>query len=240
MKMKQKLVASAVALSALAGFAVPAAHAEVGASVAASNMYYWRGLDLGQGDPAIIADVNVSGGGAYAGLWASSGDVVNGTEYDFYAGYKFSAEKFFVDLNYTTYMYPSRTSFLDPEVYNDTFETEVENFGFNDISDVAVTAGFSASDTVSFKLMHRIGVGDILGDDDYTYTTLSGTFSKVTVLYGTHSDESGTYDGLSHLDVSYAFSDKLSFTLGKLVDQGENDLYNDELKFVVTLSLPIK
>lgn len=232
MKMKQKLVAGAVALSALAGFAVPAAHAETAASVAASNMYYWRGLDLGQGDPALIADVNVSAAGAYAGLWASSGDAVNGTEYDFYAGYKFSTDKFFVDFNYTTYMYPSVTGQADAG-------EDAENFGFDDISDVAVTAGFSASDSVSFKLMHRVGLGDILGDDDYTYTTLSGTFSKVTVLYGTHSDDSKTYDSLSHLDVTYAYSDKLSFTLGKVVDQGEGDKFNDELKFVVTLSLPI-
>lgn len=240
MKMKQKLLAGAIALSAFAGFAVPAAHAEVAASVAVANMYYWRGLDLGTGDPALIGDVNISGGGAYAGLWASSGDSVNGTEYDFYAGYKYSADKFFVDFNYTTYMYPSRTSSYDPAVVEEETGVEIENFGFHDVADVAVTAGFTASENVSFKLMHRIGVGDILGDDDYTYTTVSGTFSKVTVLYGTHSDKSGTYDGLSHLDVSYAYSDKLTFTLGKVVDQGENDLYNDELKFVVVLSLPIK
>lgn len=238
-KMKQKLLASAVALTAIAGFAVPATQAaEVAASVSAANMYYWRGLDLGMGDPALIGDVNVSGGGFYAGLWASSGDYANGTEYDFYAGYKFTADKFFVDFNYTTYMYPSRTSF-NAEAESDSGEP-IENFGFHDVSDVAVIAGFTASENVSFKLMHRIGVGDILGDDDYTYTTVSGTFSQVTVLYGTHSDESGTYDGLSHLDVSYAYNDKLAFTLGKVVDQGEGDAYNDELKFVVTLSLPIK
>ncbi|HTF97907.1 MAG TPA: TorF family putative porin [Cellvibrio sp.] len=240
-KMKQKFLASAVALSALAGFAVPAVNAaEVGATVSVANMYYWRGLDLGMGDPALIGDVNVTSGGLYAGLWASSGDYVNGTEYDFYAGYKFSAENFFVDFNYTTYMYPSRTSFYDPAIVEAEIGEPIENFGFHDVSDVAVIAGFTASENVSFKLMHRIGVGDILGDDDYTYTTVSGTFSNVTVLYGTHSDESGTYDGLSHLDVSYAYNDKLSFTLGKVVDQGEGDTYNDELKFVVTLSLPIK
>lgn len=232
MKMKQKLVASAVALSAFAGFAVPAVHAETAASVAASNMYYWRGLDLGAGDPALIADVNVSASGAYAGLWASSGDVVNGTEYDFYAGYKFSAEKFFVDLNYTTYMYPSVTGQADTVV-------DKENFGFNDISDVAVTLGLTPAEDMSFKFMHRVGIADILGDDNYTYTTVSGTFSKFTALVGTHADDSKTYDSLTHLDLTYAYSDKLSFTLGKVIDQGENDKFNDELKLVVTLSLPI-
>ncbi len=227
MKMKQKLVASAVALSALAGFAVPAAHAEVAASVGVANMYYWRGLDLGYGDPALIGDVNVSAAGAYAGLWASSGDTYSGTEYDFYAGYKFSADKFYVDLNYTTYMYPSGTGVEDGE-----------NLGFNDLADVAVTVGLTPSEDMSFKFMHRVGISD-LGDSDYTYSTISGTFSKITALVGMHSDDTGAYDGLTHLDLSYAYSDKLSFTLGKVIDQGENDFFNDELKFVVTLSLPI-
>src|SRR6186713_2639044 len=88
MKMKQKLIASAVALSAMAGFAVPAAHAEVAASVSASNMYYWRGFDL-NGGAALIADVHASAAGFYTGIWASSGDGGLGTEYDWYAGYGF-------------------------------------------------------------------------------------------------------------------------------------------------------
>lgn len=234
MKMKQKLVASAVALSAFAGFTVPAAYAEVAASVGVANMYYWRGLDLGRGDPALIGDVNVSANGAYAGLWASSGDIVSGTEYDFYAGYKFSADKFFVDLNYTTYMYPSVSGQADSAV------DDVENYGFHDIADVAVTLGLTPAEDLSFKFMHRIGIADILGDAEYTYTTVSGTFSKFTALVGMHSDDTGVYDGLTHLDLSYAYNSKLTFTLGKVIDQGEDDFYNDELKLIVTLSLPIE
>lgn len=226
MKMKQKLVASAMALSAMAGFAVPAAQAaEVGASVSASNMYYWRGYDLG-GGAALVADVNVKQSGAYAGLWASSGDFAFGTEWDFYAGYGFNAGPVSVDFNYTTYMYPSL------------------ELGFDDISDAAITVGFKASDDLSFSLMHREGLGDFLGEDNYTYTTLSATYSKFTALVGAHADDSGFYDGVTHLDLKYAFTDKLSFTLGKIIDLGEGEdtpsEANDELKFVVTLALPIE
>lgn len=223
MKMKQKLVAGAVALSAFAGFVVPAAHAEVAASVGVANMYYWRGLDLGAGDPALIGDVNVKGSGFYAGLWASSGDAASGTEWDIYGGYGFSAGAFSVDLNYTTYMYPSL------------------ELGPNDLADVALTVGFKASDTVSFSAMHRNGISD-LGDIDYTYSTISGTFGPVTALYGVHSDsvETGTtYDGLAHVDLTYAYNSKLSFTLGKVVDDVD-DAFNDEVKFVVKLMLPIE
>src|SRR5690606_33582284 len=86
-KMHKNFLASAVALSAMASLALtPAAHAEVSASVGASNMYYWRGLDLG-GGAAISADINYSASGFFGGLWTSSGDEGWGTEYDIYAGY---------------------------------------------------------------------------------------------------------------------------------------------------------
>lgn len=223
-KMKQTLLAGAIALSAFAGFAVPAAHAETVASVAVANMYYWRGLDLGRGDPALIADVAVKGAGFYGGLWASSGDAGLGTEYDFYAGYGFSAGPVSLDFNYTTYMYPTVPS--------------GDNLGFDDVSDVAVTVGLKPTDDLSFSLMHRVGVGDILADDDYTYTTLSAVYGKFSALVGTHSDDSGAYDGLTHLDLSYAYTSNLTFTLGKVVDQGEAE-WNDELKLIVKLSLPL-
>jgi hypothetical protein len=207
----------------MAGFAVPAAHADVAASVSASNMYYWRGYDLG-GGAALIADVHVSGAGLYTGIWASSGDGTLGTEYDWYAGYNFDLGPVNVDLNYTTYMYPSLE----------------EPLGFDDVSDVAITLGYKASEDLSFKAMYREGVGKFLADDNYSYATLSATYSKFTALVGRHADDSGTYDGVTHLDLSYAYSDKLSFTLGKVIDKGTSDMANDELKFIATLTLPIQ
>ncbi|HEY8938711.1 MAG TPA: TorF family putative porin, partial [Cellvibrio sp.] len=173
---------------------------------------------------ALIADVALKSNGFYTGLWASSGDAGLGTEYDFYAGYGFSAGPVSLDFNYTTYMYPSVPS--------------GDNLGFDDVSDVAVTVGLKPSDDVSLTLMHRVGVGDILADDDYTYTTFTAAFGKFSALVGTHSDDSGAYDGLTHLDLSYAYTSNLTFTLGKVVDQGEAE-WNDELKFIVKLSLPL-
>lgn len=233
MKMKQKLIAGAVALSAMAGFAVPAAHAETSATVSVANMYYWRGLDLGLGDPALIADVSASASGFYAGLWASSGDAALGTEWDFYGGYKFSAGPVSVDLNYTTYMYPSIRG--------------GEPLGFDDISDFAVTLGYSASDDLSFSVMHRVGAGEGLADVDYTYSTVSATYKSFSALVGMHADDKDkagefTLDGLTHLDLTYAFTEKLSFTLGKVIENIDEDYAEekpDELLFVVKLSLPI-
>ncbi len=235
-KLKQKLLATSVAASALAMSAyapLAAAEVELDASVAVANMYYWRGLDLGAGDPALIGDINVSASGFYAGFWASSGDVALGTEWDFYAGYGFEVGGFSVDLNYTTYMYPSA-----PYVFDEDGEVLGGGpLGFNDIADVAITLGYAPSEDLSFSIMHRVGISD-LGDDDYTYSTISAGFGSFGVLVGAHSDKSGATDGLTHLDLSYAFNDNLSFTFGKVIDQGEAD-HPDELLFVVKLSLPI-
>jgi len=206
MKMKQKLLASAIALSALAGFTVPAAQAEVSAAIGAGNMYYWRGLDLGAGDASVWGDLKYSESGFYAGIWGGSGDATNGQEYDLYAGYGGEAGDFSYDLSVWTYSYPS-----------------VE-ISAGDLVEVVGTIGYGP---VSFSYYE--GMEDL---EDYNYMTLSLALGQFTVKYGVHEDD------LSHVDLTYAFNDTVSFTLGKVVDDVDGT-YNDEAKFVVGFSLPI-
>src|SRR5690554_237500 len=110
---------SAIALSAMAP--VANAEVEVSASVSAANMYYWRGLDLG-GGAAVSGDITVSVGGAYGGMWASSGDGSMGTEYDLFIGYGQSFGDFSFDVSLWNYNYPSATEewidFEEGEVYS--------------------------------------------------------------------------------------------------------------------------
>ncbi len=207
MKMKQKLIAGAIALSAMAGFAVPAAHAEVSAAVGASNMYYWRGLDLGAGDPLVWGDLKVSGGGAYAGIWGGSGDAANGQEYDLYAGYGNSMGDFKYDISVWTYAYPSAE--ISP-------------------GDLVEVVGMIGYGPIAFTYYE--GLEDL---EDYNYMTLAATFGAFTVKYGVHETD------LAHVDLTYAFNEKVSFTLGKVVDDVDGTV-NDEVKFVVGLSLPIE
>ncbi len=54
--------------------------------------------------------------------------------------------------------------------------------------------------------------------------------------YGQHMDDGDAT--ASHLDVTYKFNDKLSFTLGQIIDDNDGAA-PDETNFVVTLSLPI-
>jgi hypothetical protein len=227
MKMKQKLIASAIALSAMAGFAVPAAHADVAATVSASNMYYWRGFDLG-GGAALTADVNISGSGFIAGIWTSSGDDatyddLGGTEYDLYAGYSGAVGDFTYGLSVVSYNYPTLgENAVKPGEY----------------VEVIPTLGYGP-----FKLTYYDAVvADHypLGSKEYSYVTAELNFEKFAFKYGQHSDAEGSaIDGVSHFDATYKYNSKLSFTIGKIIDDNDGAA-PDEANFVVTLTLPIE
>jgi uncharacterized protein (TIGR02001 family) len=219
MNMKQKLLAAAIALSALTSVAVvPAANAEVevAASVGVSNMYYWRGFDLG-GGAAVFGDVNVSASGFYAGAWTSSGDEVMGTEYDLYFGYGGEIGDFSYGLNYTTYIYPEADEALSPF----------------DAAEAILTLGYGPA-----YVSYHYGLEDF---EDSSYLKVGANFGKFGLAYGVHmNEESGVgNDEYSHLDLSYAYNDNLSFMLGVVVDDVD-DKFNDEAKFIVSLSLPIQ
>lgn len=219
MKMKQKLIAGVIALSACAGLSVPAAHAEVAASVGASNMYYWRGFDLG-GGAAITADINVSGSGFFAGAWTSSGDEALGTEYDLYAGYAGEVSDFKFGVSVVSYNYPT----LDGE----------EKIAPGDYVEVIPFIGYGP-----LKITYYDAVAaDVspLDNKDYSYATAELLFDQFSVKYGQHMDDGSTTS--SHLDLTYKYNDKLSFTVGTLIDDGDDPEADDAL-FVVNLTLPI-
>jgi hypothetical protein len=235
MKMKQKLFVSAALVSAVAGFSAPAAFAEpvVAATVSASNMYYWRGFDLG-GGAAVIGDINVSTNGFIAGIWTSSGDGTYGTEYDLYAGYSGSVSDFTYGVSVVSYVYPT----LGQDESTATTEDTSYAIQPGQYVEVIPTLGYGP-----FKATYYDAVAakhGPLGDKDYSYLTLELNFEKFGVKYGQHMDKSDDagVDGISHIDATYKYNDKLSFTLGKILDN-KDDKVDDQFNFVVTLSLPI-
>ncbi|MDO3385295.1 TorF family putative porin [Gilvimarinus sp. SDUM040013] len=214
--MNKKVLASAVAASAIALSAVaPVANAEVSASVGAANMYYWRGLDLGNGDPAISGDITLSAGGFYGGVWGSSGDAGLGQEYDLYVGFGGEAGSFTYDVSLWNYNYPSATDDMGNDASPD----------IGDLTEAVVSLGLGP---VAVTYYH--GLEDL---DEYWYATVGATFDKFSVTYGLHEDD------LAHVDLGYAFNDNLSFTLGQVVDDVDGS-YDDDTKFIVSLSLPIE
>lgn len=221
MKFTKKLMASAVAVATVsaASFA-PVANAEIAASAGVASTYLWRGMDLGSGTPAVFGDLTYSEAGFYVGAWASSGDTSSGTEYDLYVGYGGEVGAFSYDVSIWNYIYPNGGSQED---------------GFGDLSEIILSVGLGP---VSVSWYENIATPEgSATDESYRYYTLGYDFSSFNLTIGHHDDEVGT--SLTHVDASYAYNDNLTFTLSQLI-KDQNDAVDDDLKFVVSYSLPIE
>ncbi|MFC3681833.1 TorF family putative porin [Bacterioplanoides pacificum] len=237
-----KKLSQAIALAGvMTAVAVPAVQAEVevSASAAVANMYLWRGQDLGQGVPAVSGDLKVSAGGAYGGVWTSSGDTTAGQEYDLFVGYGGESGDFSYDVSAWTYVYSG----------DDEENGRGNTFG---LTDLIVSAGYGPVSASYYYVL--------AGDEDYSYVTLTGEYDKFSATLGMASGIENigettktVYDDsdYTHLDVSYAYNDNISFTLSKVIAQSlkaedaatseEDESYVDEdLKVVVSYSLPIE
>ena len=206
-------LAAAIALTTGAICATPVM-AETSASVAIASTYLWRGYDLGSGTPAISGDISYSEAGFYVGAWASSGDTSAGTEYDLYAGWGGEFSGVTVDFMLINYLYPTGAGYTDGET------------DFGEFSEAILTLG---AGPVSFSYYDNIA-----GGSGYEYYTLGAEFGKFSATIGMHDNVTG--DDPTHLDISYAYSDNLSFTASQFISDETND---DDLKFVVSYSLPL-
>ncbi|WP_420589038.1 TorF family putative porin [Bacterioplanoides sp.] len=225
-----KKLSQAIALAGvMTAAAVPAVQAEVevSASAAVANMYLWRGQDLGQGVPAVSGDLVVSSGGAYGGVWTSSGDSALGQEYDLFLGYGGEAGDFSYDVSAWTYVY-SGSSTEDGDTRGNTFEA----------TDIIVSLGYAGG---SFSYYYPVGNSN---PDDYSYMTLGYGMDKFSATVGVANSDADK-DTYTHLDLGYAYNDNISFTLSKVVaqeadlDKGEKG-QDEDLKVVVSYSLPIE
>ena len=219
MKKLTKAIALAGAMS-VAAFAQADDHGvEVSASAAVSNMYLWRGTDLGQGTGAISGDLTVSMGGAYAGVWASSGDIALGQEYDLYVGFGGEVEDFSYDISVWSYVYPG-ASLEDGDTEGNTFEA----------SELILSGGFMGASASYYYPVSS-------NPDDYSYLTLGYGVDAYSVTLGMAMDD--VDGGYTHIDLGYAYNDSLSFTLSKIIDEETEGSTDDDLKIAVTYSLPI-
>ncbi|MCG8494681.1 MAG: TorF family putative porin [Enterobacterales bacterium] len=213
---------------------------DVSASVAVSNLYLFRGADLGNGRAMVSGDLVASTMGFYGGVWATSGDGSAGTEYDLFVGYGTEFDGVSVDISVINYMYPNDDA-------NDTFGA---------FSEVFLNVGF-----MGFSFDYQ---DNVAGASGFEYYAFSYTHDKYTVLIGMVDNEEPSADALSndsssdlyggdvavdytHLDISYQYNDNLSFTVSKVIGQDEihvgdveyDDNQEDDLFFVVNYSLPI-
>ncbi|MGB1092592.1 MAG: TorF family putative porin [Oceanobacter sp.] len=221
-KLSQAIVAATALTAGIAG--VQTANAvEVSASAAVANMYLWRGQDLGNGAAAVSGDITVSEGGLYGGVWASSGDTTYGQEYDLYVGYGGEADALSYDVSLLSYVYPG----------DDGANGEGNTFG---LTDLVVSLGYDA-----FGFSYYYPVSNSNPDSAY-YATLSYGMGDYGLTVGKAGDDVAN-SGYFHVDLSYAYNDSLGFTVSKIVsDEAEDtaDEMDDDIKFVVSYSLPIE
>ena len=216
------VAASAISLAPLAS-----AEVEVAASAGVANMYLWRGFDLGQGSAQVSGDLTVSAGGAYTGVWLSSGDA-NSTEYDVYLGYRGEVDQFYYDLSVWSYVYPSGSS---------VFTGDADKLG--DFSEVILTLGYSS---FYFSYYDNVASGGFA--NGYEYYVFGGGMGDFSALLGIHDpeEEKGQAwdDDMIHLDFSYAYNENLSFTASQNINSDDEADYNNNLLLVVSYSLDIK
>jgi hypothetical protein len=223
-KLSQAIALATAMTAGLVATTTTQAEVEVAASATVSNMYLWRGTDLGgnTGTPAISGDIVVSTNGAYAGVWTSSGDASLGQEYDLFVGYGAEMGDLALDLSYWAYIYPG-----------------AEGDDIGDLHEIIASAAFKdASVSVYYNLDQDEDEGT-----DYIYTTLGYGYEKFSATYGMTTFSDTEDSDYSHLDLSFAYNDNVSFTLSQVVS---SDLDEDEAgpdrspKVVVTYSLPIE
>ena len=78
--------------------------------------------------------------------------------------------------------------------------------------------------------------GSYAPGEDYSYFTASASFKAFGILIGRHDMEEG--DDPVHLDLSYAYNDRLSFTVSKFI--ADEDAIEHDANFLVSYSFPLE
>jgi uncharacterized protein (TIGR02001 family) len=240
-KVKNILTASAAA-AAIALSAAPAM-AELEASAAVSNIYVFRGVDQNAGDGAVSADLVYSNSGFYAGMWVSSA-AGNGGEIDTFAGWSGSFGDLGLDVGLLNYYYPGNNG--------------LDSIG-TDLTEAYLGLSFAGAEFYYYDNVAGNSAFNALSDDGFTYITLGYSMGKVSALLGMADGEEGQgakHDNdYTHLDLTYAFNDNLSFTVSKIITaddellgkkaivgsnaKGLNYGLDDDALFVVSYSIPL-
>ncbi|MFA5631399.1 MAG: TorF family putative porin [Porticoccaceae bacterium] len=213
MKLTKKAICSSLAaVTAVSGLMMSSqvSAVELSASAAVASSYLWRGQDMGSGSPAVSGDLIASAGGAYAGIWGTSGDSAVGTEYDLFAGYGTTLGAFTFDISVLNYNYP----------------TGPEEIDAGDLTEVILSVGVGPMTLAYYD--------NVAGASGYEYYSLGFDIDRFSLLVGMHDNPGG--DDPVHLDLSYAYNENLSFTLSQFIS---DEPPGDDLKFVVSYSLPI-
>lgn len=229
MKLSKKITPLALAVSMASGVAVPSmASAEVSASatVGIANMYLWRGTNLTPDGPQVHGDLNFDfGNGAYAGVWATNETA--GHETDLYVGYAGESGDISYDISYWHYLYPENDATGD-------FTGTGPGTGLGDTALSEIVLGLGYAD---FGFNAYISSED-QGGSSWVYYTFDYTIDDVNILFGAWDFDEAGNEEYTHLTVSYAFSDNLSFAISMAQEDTVGGIEEDPL-FYVGYTLPL-
>lgn len=221
--MKKTVLTAAIAAS----LAAPSmAMAEVSGSLGISNMYLYRGLDISGGRPEVYGSLDYTHpSGLYAGAWGSSeGPADQGdsgtTETDLYAGFGNNINGFDYDLSYIYYNYANNSDF--------------------DFSEVKASLGYAGVTATGYFGVGNIGRGSNAVKNKNNYFTLAYAYDKYSILVGT-TDMNAADANYTHVDLGYALTDQLSFTVSKIVAEQKNSAgyQNNDPLFTVSYTFKI-
>lgn len=213
---KKTLLATAVA-GTLIGGGMSTASADVSASVTAASMYLWRGINLTPDGAAVSGSLDYSHeNGFYAGIWTST--ETEGHETDLYAGFAGEVGGFGYDIAYFYYMYPEENG---PD----------EDIDKSALSDVYVGLSYGPV----FANFYQQVDNDPYDDSLDLYYTVGGSYNQFTFFYGGWEPEEDYGTDYSHVQLDFAATDSLSFSVSKAVD--DNDQIEKDPLFMVAYSL---
>lgn len=215
---RYSLLAAAVAGGAM--FSAPAL-AGVSATAGVANLYLWRGLNLGGGAPVVMGSLDYGhDSGVFAGVWGSSAGPDQ--EVDLYVGYAYSSDAFGFKVTAYDYSYPR----------SGTGAGAGDDVG-GDLQEVAlnVTASGFFADVI-------VGAGDL---EDTSYADVGYTYEKFTGKLGYMMTDDVTPDSnYSHADLTYAYNERLSFTVSGIVAEDDAGPDDTDALFVVSYVLPLE
>ncbi|PVZ72129.1 TorF family putative porin [Pelagibaculum spongiae] len=207
-------LSAALVVGAILAPTTASADSAVSASLGVSNFYLYRGVNLGNnadtlGTAAVSGSLDYShASGAYAGVWASSGDANAGTEYDLYAGYALEIGDVALGAGVVNYLYP-----------------EIESGSkLSELTEAMLSVSGYGASASAWKTITGGGAW---------YYTLGYELESFSATLGM-TDPKGE-DGYSHLDLAYSIKD-FTLTLSQVVDTATDD-QEDDLLVNVSYSL---
>jgi uncharacterized protein (TIGR02001 family) len=218
MKTLSKAIALASLVSATA-LTAQVAQAEVGYSAGIATTYLWRGTDLGGAAFSAAADYSHDSG-AYAGIWASSGDTGMGNEYDLYVGYGMEMGDVAVDLSVATYTYNRGT--------NDDGDDVLGSPG--ELSEAIINVGFMDA-SVNY-------IADLASD--YTYISFGYSVAGVDLSYSMSDNgaSGAAAEEYAVLDLGYGLTDELSLAVSMPIDDTAG--VDEDVIVVMSYSIALK